>query len=106
MAAGAHSGNRLATTASAITLRISNPQLVFADPPAALSVRGELQMGGNSLVDSRTDTSCGNKVGTLTTGNTDIQGNATEVWIYPLGWNLYFAGPRLVDITQYVAPPK
>ena len=35
-----------------------------------------------------------------------IQGNATEVWIYPLGWNLFFAGPRLVDITQYVAPPK
>ena len=63
-----------------ITLRISNPQLVFADPPAALSVRGELQMGGNSLVDSRTDTSCGNKVGTLTTGNTDIQGNATDIW--------------------------
>jgi len=35
-----------------------------------------------------------------------IQGNATEVWIYPLGWNMYFAGQRLVDITQYVAPPK
>jgi hypothetical protein len=35
-----------------------------------------------------------------------IQGKATEVWIYPLGWNLYFSGPRLVDITQYVAPPK
>ena len=63
-----------------ITLTISNPQLVFADPPAALSVRGELQMGGNSLVDSRSDTSCGNKVGTLTTGNTDIQGNATDIW--------------------------
>ncbi|HTO11223.1 MAG TPA: hypothetical protein VMQ51_06600 [Candidatus Binatia bacterium] len=35
-----------------------------------------------------------------------IQGNATEVWIYPVGWNLYFSGTRLVDITQYVAPPK
>ena len=35
-----------------------------------------------------------------------IQGNATEVWIYPPGWNLFFAGTRLVDITQYVAPPK
>jgi len=35
-----------------------------------------------------------------------IQGNATEVWIYPLGWNLFYAGQRLVDITQYVAPPK
>jgi hypothetical protein len=33
-----------------------------------------------------------------------IQGNATEVWVYPLGWNLYFAGPKLVDITQYLPP--
>jgi hypothetical protein len=30
-----------------------------------------------------------------------IQGNATEVWVYPLGWNLFFAGQALVDITQY-----
>ena len=35
-----------------------------------------------------------------------IQGRATEVWIYPVGWNLFFSGPRLVDITQYFAPPK
>jgi hypothetical protein len=34
----------------------------------------------------------------------EIQGNATEAWVYPLGWNLYFAGPRLIDITQYVGP--
>jgi hypothetical protein len=27
----------------------------------------------------------------------DIKGNATEVWVYPL-----FAGQRLIDITQYV----
>jgi hypothetical protein len=33
-----------------------------------------------------------------------IQGNATEVWVYPLGWNLFFAGQRLIDITQYVPP--
>jgi hypothetical protein len=25
-----------------------------------------------------------------------------EVWLYPPGWRLYFAGPRLVDITQYL----
>ena len=31
-----------------------------------------------------------------------IQGNATEAWSYPLGWHLYFAGQRLVDITQYI----
>jgi hypothetical protein len=34
----------------------------------------------------------------------NIKGNATEVWVYPLGWNLFFAGPKLVDITQYVPP--
>jgi hypothetical protein len=31
-----------------------------------------------------------------------IKGNATEVWVYPEGWNLFFAGPRLIDITQYL----
>jgi hypothetical protein len=31
-----------------------------------------------------------------------IEGNATEVWVYPNGWNLYFAGPKLIDITQYL----
>ena len=35
-----------------------------------------------------------------------IEGNATEVWVYPVGWSLFFSGQRLVDITQYVAPPK
>ena len=33
-----------------------------------------------------------------------IKGNATEVWVYPLGWSLFFAGQRLIDITQYVPP--
>ena len=33
-----------------------------------------------------------------------IEGNATEVWVYPNGWNLFFAGPKLVDITQYLPP--
>ena len=31
----------------------------------------------------------------------EIQTHATEAWVYPLGWRLYFAGARLVDITQY-----
>jgi hypothetical protein len=31
----------------------------------------------------------------------DIRDQATEAWVYPLGWRLYFAGTRLVDITQY-----
>jgi hypothetical protein len=33
-----------------------------------------------------------------------IQGNATEVWVYPLGWNMFFAGPKLIDITQFLPP--
>jgi hypothetical protein len=33
-----------------------------------------------------------------------IKGNATEVWTYPLGWNMFFAGQRLIDITQYLPP--
>ncbi len=32
----------------------------------------------------------------------EIRGNATEVWSYPLGWNFYFAGQQLTDVTQYV----
>lgn len=31
----------------------------------------------------------------------DIESQATEAWVYPLGWRLYFAGSRLVDITQH-----
>lgn len=31
-----------------------------------------------------------------------VRGKATEVLVYPLGWALFFDGPRLVDITQYV----
>lgn len=31
----------------------------------------------------------------------EVQAHATEAWVYPLGWRLYFSGPRLVDITQY-----
>jgi hypothetical protein len=30
-----------------------------------------------------------------------LKGNVTEAWVYPGGWNLYFAGSRLLDITQY-----
>jgi hypothetical protein len=32
----------------------------------------------------------------------EMQGNVTEAWIYPLGWNYYFAGDRLKDITQFL----
>lgn len=31
-----------------------------------------------------------------------IKGNATEAWAYPVGWTIYFAGTRVIDITQYL----
>jgi formylmethanofuran dehydrogenase subunit C len=63
-----------------IRVVVSNPRLLFTDPPAALSVRGQLELGGNSLVDSRTDTSCGPKVGTVSTDATSMVGDATDIW--------------------------
>jgi hypothetical protein len=30
-----------------------------------------------------------------------IRGKASEAWTYPLGWQLFFADSRLVDIIQY-----
>ena len=34
-----------------------------------------------------------------------MQGNSvTEAWEYPQGWRMFFAGSRLVDITQYRPP--
>lgn len=49
----------------------------FLDPPAGLVVRGEIGAGGNSAVDSRSDTSCGNKAGSWSLGTTSISGSAT-----------------------------
>jgi len=48
----------------------------FLDPPCALCVGGDVQIGGSSLIDSRGDTSCGAKSGALTTGIVDAQGSA------------------------------
>lgn len=67
-------------TRQKVTVTVFNPQFVMRDPPAALSVRGELQMGGNAVVDSRADTTCGRKMGTLTSGPTSLTGGATDVW--------------------------
>ncbi len=46
-------------------------------PPAALTVAGEISAGGNVDVNSRTDTSCGNKDGTWSAGATTTGGSAT-----------------------------
>ncbi len=32
----------------------------------------------------------------------DLKGNATEAWVYPLGWSFFFKGPRVIAITQYL----
>jgi hypothetical protein len=45
-------------------------------PPAALTVAGEINAGGNVNIDSRTDTSCGFKDGTWSAGSTDTSGSA------------------------------
>ena len=46
-------------------------------PPAALTVAGEINAGGNVDIDSRTDLSCGAKDGTWSAGATDTGGSAT-----------------------------
>jgi hypothetical protein len=62
-----------------ITVKAVFPS-AFPPPPAALSVRGDLEAGGNSLVDSRADTSCGAKPGSLTTGATSINSGAADIY--------------------------
>ncbi len=52
----------------------------FPDPPAALSVRGEIDVSGNSLIDSRADTSCGNKAGSISLGATTIGSGAADIF--------------------------
>jgi Tfp pilus assembly protein PilX len=47
----------------------------FPEFPSALAVRGEVGVGGHATVDSRSDTSCGNKLGVFATDNVDISGS-------------------------------
>ena len=42
------------------------------DAPCALCVAGELQISGNTTIDAKTDTSCGNKYATYTSGCTAL----------------------------------
>ena len=32
----------------------------------------------------------------------DMQGSVTEAWVYDLGWRMFFSGPHLATITQYL----
>lgn len=52
------------------------PPFAF-NTPCALCVKGDLGVGGNALVDATTDTSCGNKKGSITAGHTDVSGSAS-----------------------------
>jgi len=61
---------KIQTTVSKFLFRVS-------PPPAALTVAGEINAGGNVNIDSRTDTSCGYKDGTWSAGSTDTGGSAS-----------------------------
>jgi len=62
-----------------ITVTAINPRLIVKDPPAALSARGDLRVGGTLQVDSRTDDTCGPKVGTLARGETSLEGAMADI---------------------------
>jgi hypothetical protein len=49
----------------------------FSDLPSALTVRGEISAGGHALIDSRSDTTCGNKSGSTSKGATSTSGSAS-----------------------------
>jgi Tfp pilus assembly protein PilX len=92
-------------------------QIRFLNPPSALTVRGEISMGGSSCVDARSDdgadTSCGNittgtadtscgghKTGTTSKGSTATSGSAA-VW----GADGNNVKNQSTDIIQNVADP-
>jgi len=58
-------------------IQVTVVQTRFLDPPSALTVRGEISVGGHALIDSRSDASCGNKAGTMSKGVTDTSGSAS-----------------------------
>ena len=59
-----------------IQVSVLQPLFTQNPPPAALTVRGEISAGGNSSIDSRSDTSCGNKAGSYSAGLTYISVSA------------------------------
>jgi len=58
-------------------IQVSVLQFLFSGfpPPAALTVEGEISIGGNTLIDSRADTTCGNKAGSYSQGFTTVGGS-------------------------------
>jgi len=80
-------------------IQVTVARVRFLDPPAALTVRGEINAGGHSLIDSRADTSCGNKVGTYSKGATTVGGSAV-IYGAPDGNNI---ANQSTDMTQNAA---
>src|SRR5712692_5053419 len=78
-------------------IQVTVYQTRFLDPPSALTVRGEIGVGGNALIDSRSDTSCGNKAGTFSKGITNVGGSAD---IYGAGNDVHNEDGS--DMIQYV----
>ena len=70
-------------------IQVTVYRMRFLGPPSALTVRGEINAGGNTLIDSRepipdTSPGCGVKTGTYSKGATTVGGSAT---IYGAGDN-------------------
>src|SRR6266568_6258330 len=78
-------------------IQVTVYQTRFLDPPSALTVRGEIGVGGNALIDSRSDRSCGDKAGTFSKGVTSVGGSAD---IYGAGNNVRNEDGS--DMIQYV----
>lgn len=71
-------------------------------PPAALTVQGQINITGNTNIDSRDDTSCGNKDGTWSVGSTAVGGSGD---VYGADGNNsanQSAGTGITDIKQNV----
>ena len=62
-----------------IQVTVFNPLFNLNPPPAALTVRGEINASGHALIDSRSDTSCGNKPGSMSK-NTTTTGGAAAIY--------------------------
>jgi len=69
--------NDTASSRAKQRITVTLAKIRFLDPPAGLTVRGDIGASGNSLVDARGDTSCGNKQGSWSMGITQIDGAAT-----------------------------
>ena len=61
-----------------ITAVLMDLQINPLDMPCALCVRGDIQVGGNSTISAREDTSCGNRFGTWSTRVLDGAGNVVS----------------------------